>query len=367
MALFLLIIVNPKEFTFPAVLPSLSIQPTGACPNLLQSILTSVWGGIALASALFSFSIAAAPVLIDENSGIELSKEAWFYAVPVNVEDDSYGDPSAEDLEFVPHKPVRSSTLQRPTANQSVRSSQHGLSTEFGSGFEQNEQSALRDLLRSYLNKHQGNGEVAGQSGATRVTRPSAESGLTAGWDLPVVGHSTIDELLTKAAGLIIRPEVNEHGVMAFSILGLGEFAFMGGSGGVNLSIGEFLSFSVLNVGIDALLPSVFPGGAMGGEAAGPISAGNAAYDGVKDGAESEGNNGGGSAKSAEGQPTKSRFPRMLVFVYDVITYPGTILILVALGFLQLAKAGQKFKGRRVVNRRRGWDRRSPVTTQPVK
>jgi len=316
-------------------------------------VLLVLWG------ALLAQPLAAAPLLVGETSnGRELLQQKWFEDVPVDAEFSGFEDGAGMGMEDMPEQPIKRTTVRRVSQAANVRSSRSNLFNE-PDGVPQN--SSLQNLLRTYLNAQAGIEGMAQDSSGFFITNSGNMNRAAAGSD--VVGKEVVDDVLARTFGFVVQPGINDRGLMTFSILGLGEFALIGGNAGVTLSLGDFFSFSVFGSGPDVILPGALMGGANSMmEATGAVSGGS--QSGLSDYSSANGglwktaaivegpegtvfagsNRNGGPGEDAAGKPRLSRF---IVLLYDVLTYPGTILTLLILLLLQLIKVGKRLKERR--------------------
>jgi hypothetical protein len=316
---------------------------------------------------LLACSVVAAPVLVDEtpNNG-DLPKDPWFYDVPVAIEVNTSAieDFNVSEIKTQPEtlnkRPVTHVVAQQGPAYSPRRSTP----AESDGNFEQAE--ALRELLRSYLNTSKVVGDVVNQSVMRTVHRSPAVQGSdlsSAQLGLTVAGRDTVDEILAKAVSMVIQPGVSERGLMTFSILGLGEFTLIGGGSGVTLSLGDVVSFSVLGANSNSTLSDAFVGGGSAPDSMvielGGLPTNLSEYRadsaiGASNGGASEGGGGEsaevgsqqGEAKPPQAQVGKPPLPRILVFAYKILTYPGTLLVLFFLLLVQMVKVGKRISRR---------------------
>jgi len=343
----------------------------GLFPRRFKSIPSQSARLFSVGVSLLAYSVIAAPVLVDEtpNNG-DLPKDPWFYDVPVAIEvnksaieDFNVGEAMAQ-----PEIPGKRSVTHVVTQRGPAYGVRRNTPAETDGNFEQAE--ALRELLRSYLNTSKVVGAVVNQAVMRTAHRSPAVQGSDlngAQLGLTVAGRDTVDEILAKAVSMVIQPGVSERGLMTFSILGLGEFTLIGGGSGVTLSLGDVVSFSVLGANSNSALSGAFVGGSSAADSMvielgglptnlSEYRAGSAT--GASNGGASEGRGGEGAevdgqqeeAKSAQAQMGKPQLPRILVFAYKILTYPGTLLVLFFLLLVQMVKVGKRF-GRRTERR----------------
>ena len=233
------------------------------------------------------------------------------------------------------------------------------------------ENGSLTDLMRSYLNGRKLTATVVHQSGPARSSPSPGDS-----TNAPMASvRASTEELLGNVMRFVVQPGISDTGLMTLSIMGLGEFTLVGQGGTLSVAFGDSFILGLPGVTENGTLPGAFAAGGLGSPAppggldgayAGWGSPESGAFSGSGGGAVGEesdeaGKNGSsGSSAETSQSPGKPRLSRLLVLAFDIFTYPGTILVSVALLLLQLFKAGSTFHGLRKARRHR------PLAKQPA-
>ncbi len=329
-------------------------------PRRWASLLLLLFS-LVISAPLVSPSATAAPLLIDE----EITPgQPWLNDIP---EAAAFNDGIAE-------APVASAgrALRRPT-----RTSSLAPPVEMADGFAQVTNASLKELVRSYINTKQSVNEVAGGT-----IWGSQRPGNFADRAFTTSSRSGADEMLANVVTTIVQPAMSSSGMMTFSILGLGEFTLVGKRDGLSLALGDALSFALLGSSDDDaslhgpsamgltmrdtdMAPSA-PEGLYASSAAWSTgdSAGLAGESGRVAGSSGRGGAGG------EWQNQPRQVTKMFALAFDILTYPGTLLILLMVLLLPLIKEENKYRktkfrpGRQLKMRRKPQRRRKRGSAQ---
>ena len=206
----------------------------------------------------------------------------------------------------------------------------------------------IRELLRSYINTRSDNGEVWQQAGQG-ISRLKFSS---SGGPQDVVVPNVVDEL-SRSIGQILQPRMNDAGVISFSLPGVGDFMLLGGNGlDMTLVLGDLFALSL-------------PGTASGfGFYPNQLGMFSQHIGGAESDSSSESGGSGRQAWSGNhvesatsnldednaDKTNKQRMPSLFSLMYELLTYPGTLLVIFAIAALyglQIPKLIMKLASRR--------------------
>lgn len=283
----------------------------------------------------------AAPVLVDEEVTVgDFTKEDWFFEAPTVSDIGGFNlQPAVDEAVAIGGTPP----AYQPTGN-SDYSSRLLVDNEANDANGQ-AAPALRELLRAYLHSNPRSvGRAQSSQADNQAIAPLVLDGRI---DRPA---SMAGGLLARMANFVLHP-IDSDGEV-FSILGFDNIILAGGRGGITLSFGDIFSLSLPGANVDIS----WPGGANGQEAmVTDISVSGLGLAHPDASAEDWASNVRRDGDGGERVPAiaedatfhahsgTSPAPRLLLLVYDILTYPGTILMFLAFLLLPLAKTAKNF------------------------
>jgi hypothetical protein len=290
--------------------------------------------------ALFP-ATATAGVLLTEDASLPDAprEEAWVVDLPFDNQWERFELPG--DVEPA----AKPATSRRGAARRRGAASSTGglLAGAADSGLD--DARSLQELLRAYINV--GHRAVAGDVPNRPEARGPAPGDVSpaSSPDFTLLPPKMIQGAFVHVIDLALASSVNNAGLTTISLFGFGEFALTaaGDTSTIAIAFGDSLLLSLPVFRDDG--PALAQGGA-GASLADPSAAGMAAIGAmtsVVTAADAVGGEGAsgipGTAADVGGAERRSPVNRMLGLLYEILTYPATALIVVAVFGLQLLRS----------------------------